>query len=93
MELESEEMADSALLGEESYKPVDNEDALLYISITDPEIVESEMTSSSAMQPQPQPKVVTQLQTGMMRPPALPALQVIQASTMDATCGTEGKAG
>uniref|UniRef100_A0A915KUZ3 Uncharacterized protein n=1 Tax=Romanomermis culicivorax TaxID=13658 RepID=A0A915KUZ3_ROMCU len=37
MELESEEDADSPFLREETYKHVDNEDALLYISIANSE--------------------------------------------------------
>uniref|UniRef100_A0A915K1L9 Uncharacterized protein n=1 Tax=Romanomermis culicivorax TaxID=13658 RepID=A0A915K1L9_ROMCU len=44
MELESEEEADSALLEEESYKQVDDKDALLYISITDPEALAREIS-------------------------------------------------
>uniref|UniRef100_A0A915HZE2 Uncharacterized protein n=1 Tax=Romanomermis culicivorax TaxID=13658 RepID=A0A915HZE2_ROMCU len=83
MELESEEKADSRLLGEESYKQVNDEDALLCISIPNPETAKSALTSSSIMQLQLQLQVVMQLQTEMMGPPALPTPQVIQASTMD----------
>uniref|UniRef100_A0A915KWD3 Uncharacterized protein n=1 Tax=Romanomermis culicivorax TaxID=13658 RepID=A0A915KWD3_ROMCU len=85
MELESEEEVDSMLLEEKSCKQVNDEDALLYISITNPEVAESVMTASSVMQLQPQPQVVTQLQTEMLPPQGLPMHQVIQASTMDAS--------
>uniref|UniRef100_A0A915JTU4 Uncharacterized protein n=1 Tax=Romanomermis culicivorax TaxID=13658 RepID=A0A915JTU4_ROMCU len=84
-ELENEEQVDSALLGEESCKQVDDEDAL-YFFIADTEVAKSAMTASYVTQLQPQPQVVRQLQTEMLPLPlGLPTPQVIQASTMNAS--------
>uniref|UniRef100_A0A915K4U2 Uncharacterized protein n=1 Tax=Romanomermis culicivorax TaxID=13658 RepID=A0A915K4U2_ROMCU len=74
------------LLGVESCKQVDEEDALLYISMADLEVAKLAMTASSVMQLQLQPQVVIQLQTEMLPLwSGLPTPQGIQASTVDAS--------